>query len=230
MTTEQKFLKDVESHVIEVIRDDGLYRHIRFRRPGTMCMHFDLITWPGYLCYCGDMGTYVFSRLEDMFEFFRTDREYAQRRGYQLGINPGYWSEKLQAVDGNRRNGSAMEFSADKFRRVINEIRVGWIKEAARNNTLNKDHRRELWEEIQNTVLAKLDDDCDEAAQLAARDFYWQADIFKGRYTRGQPYWQFEDLWKYNFQQFTHHFIWCCYALAWGIQKYDASKQMQEAA
>jgi len=45
MTTEANFFKDVDRHVIEIIRDDGVNRHVRFRRPGTMCMHFDLITW-----------------------------------------------------------------------------------------------------------------------------------------------------------------------------------------
>src|SRR5690348_13144744 len=96
---EQWFLKDVSTHEMIVIRDDGANRHIRFKRPGTSCMYFDLITWPGYLCYTGDMGTYVFSRLEDMFEFFRTDRDYNKRKGRELSINPKYWGEKLQAVD-----------------------------------------------------------------------------------------------------------------------------------
>ena len=72
--TEQSFLKDVAEHQMTVLRDDGVNRHVQFRRPGTICMGFELITWPGYLCYTGDMGTYVFRRLEDMFEFFRTDR------------------------------------------------------------------------------------------------------------------------------------------------------------
>lgn len=75
--TEETFLADVAAHQIHVLRDDGVHRHIRFKRPGTYCMQFDLITWPGYLCYTGDMGTYVFNRLEDMFEFFRTGRSRA---------------------------------------------------------------------------------------------------------------------------------------------------------
>ena len=28
---------------------------------------FDIVTWPGYLCYSGDMGCFVFTRLPDMF-------------------------------------------------------------------------------------------------------------------------------------------------------------------
>ncbi len=74
--TEQSFLEAVAKHEMHVLHEDGLYRHIRFKKPGTSCMHFDLITYPGYLVYSGDMGCYVFSRLPDMFELFRADRHY----------------------------------------------------------------------------------------------------------------------------------------------------------
>jgi hypothetical protein len=47
---------------------------------------FDILTWSGHLCYTGDMGTYVFARIEDMFDFFRGRR-----------INPQYWGEKVIA-------------------------------------------------------------------------------------------------------------------------------------
>jgi len=85
--SEESFLRDVAEHAMLLIRDDGVSRHVRFAQPGTGCMHFDLITWPGYLCYTGDMGTYVFQRLTDMFEFFRTDREYKKRNGAKLAVN-----------------------------------------------------------------------------------------------------------------------------------------------
>lgn len=74
--TEKRFLGDVAKHQMTILRDDGVNRHVRFKQPNSSNMFFDLITWPGCLCYTGDMGTYVFRRLEDMFEFFRTDREH----------------------------------------------------------------------------------------------------------------------------------------------------------
>jgi hypothetical protein len=107
----EEFIKDVSQHKMQILRDDGLYRHIRFKRENTSCYYFDLITWPGALCYTGDMGTFVFSRIPDMFEFFRTDGE----KGADLRINPGYWSEKLLAVDGGRHSASPMEFDPHKF-------------------------------------------------------------------------------------------------------------------
>lgn len=72
---ESRFLADVKDHKISIVRDDGVYRHVRFAKPETVCMHFDLITWPGYLAYVGDMGAFTFTRLRDMFEFFRGDHK-----------------------------------------------------------------------------------------------------------------------------------------------------------
>jgi len=224
MTTEERFLKDVESHVMEIIKEDGLHRHVRFRKPGTMCMHFDLVTWPGYLCYTGDMGTYVFQRLDDMFEFFRTDREYAQRYGKLLVINKGYWAQKLQAVDGNSQRSGATEFDSDKFKKVISEYRTNWIRSAKEDGSLNAEERRELWEEVEDRVLRCVDDG-GERAQIAAYDFSWSP----GLPGSGRPRWQFDDLFEHSFTKYTGRFIWCCYALAWGIQKYDEHKEAANA-
>ncbi len=76
---EAEFLKDVSAHVMRVIRDDGAHRHLRFAAPTSSIYWFDVITYPGELVITGDCGTYVFRRLPDMFEFFRTDREYMER-------------------------------------------------------------------------------------------------------------------------------------------------------
>lgn len=79
----QYFERDVAEHQMQVLRDDRLYRHLLFKKPGTGCYHFNIVTYPGTLVYTGDMGSFVFQRLEDMFEFFRSDAD----RGD--GINPG---------------------------------------------------------------------------------------------------------------------------------------------
>lgn len=87
----ERFLKDVANHKMEILKDDGLYRHVRFKRPNTGVFHFDLITWPGHLAISGDMGDYTFSRLVDMFNFFGTPNG-------ELGINCGYWCEKIKSI------------------------------------------------------------------------------------------------------------------------------------
>lgn len=82
-----RFESDTAEHEMTVLRDDGLYRHIRFQRPGSSAYYYDLVTWPGRLAITGDAGDFMFSRLTDMFTFFEG----------QEGINPGYWAEKLIA-------------------------------------------------------------------------------------------------------------------------------------
>ncbi len=45
--TEQSFLKDVREHRMTVLHDSGIYRHLRFQKPGTVIGQFDIVTWPG---------------------------------------------------------------------------------------------------------------------------------------------------------------------------------------
>lgn len=42
--TVDRFLKDAENHKMTVVRDDGVYRHLRFMKPETTSYWFDLIT------------------------------------------------------------------------------------------------------------------------------------------------------------------------------------------
>ena len=219
--SEERFLKDVAEHEMIIVRDDGLYRHIRFKKPGTGCMRFDLITWPGYLCYTGDMGTYVFSRLADMFEFFRADREHMRLRdGRTLAINPGYWGEKLQAVERSGDGGSYREFSEEKFKRAVLEHLVGWIR--YRRDHTTKEERRELWDAVMFDVIGADGDSGGYRQQVAAHDFHHRVN------NRVEFY--FQDFWEINVMDYTHRFIWCCYALAWGITKYDEAKASQGQA
>lgn len=180
--TKKTFLKDVSEHQMTVKRDEGFYRHLRFRKPNSSDSWFDIVTWPGYLCYSGDMGCYVFARLDDMLVFFRSPR---------LKINPGYWAEKCEARD---RDGIT-EYSPNTFKERIAE----WLDDAE----VSAEARRLVGIE----VLSRADDGESEARR-AVNDF--ESDGF-----------QFHDFWETNLHDYTYRFIWCCYALTWGIRQYD---------
>lgn len=194
---EKHFLKDVRTHVMQVIRDEGTNRHLRFRRIGTREQQFDLITWPGHLCYTGHMGTYVFTRLEDMFEFFRPDRYQKPTENRTLFINRGYWAEKCIAAD---RDGIE-KYSDDKFTARIKEMLD------------DMDASDELREAVDDEVLSHAEEGESEAIR-AAIDFQHEGN---------EP---FQDLWEVDCKEYTHRFTWCCLALAWGINQYDASKEL----
>lgn len=202
--TEDRFLDDVTDHQLTVIRDDGIARHIRFRQPGTICYGFDLITWPGHLCITGDCGTYVFQRIEDMFEFFRTDPKYAlSHPERKLFINAGYWGEKLLSIG---TNAGYKEFDEDHFKERVIKYFNDWkeYKEPA------TEQAEELWKEIDDQVLSRIDDG-DIYAYQAAYDFEHEGFQFEDFFDGGGT------------ERHTFHYLWCLYAIAWGIQQYDAA-------
>lgn len=196
---EDYFNRDIAQHEMTVIRDDGVNRHIRFQKPGTMCMHFDLITWPGYLCYTGDMGTYVFRRLEDMFQFFRRDDG---RPEYSIDLR--YWAEKLESID---KGDGFQEFSADAFRAAVKD----YFEDATDDDDAwTPERKKELWSEIESNILDRLEDEGEHGVFLALRDFRYDS-------------FEFVD-WERSCKEYTHRFLWCCHALEWAIGVYDAAK------
>lgn len=138
--TVEEFLKDVAKHELAILRDDGMYRHIRCKAPGTGNQYFSIVTWPGSLCYTGDMGTYVFSRIEDMLAFFRADAD--RRPDRPLPINRPYWAEKVEAEDRDR----VRVWSKEKFERNVRE----YLDEGETSDSLR--------EAVNDEVLCYLDD------------------------------------------------------------------------
>jgi hypothetical protein len=69
----------------------------------------------------------------------------------------------------------------------------------------------DLWEEIQFDVL---DAETGEEAYLKLRDFE-----FNG--------FSFRDSWEWDLKEYTYHYIWNCYAIAWAIKQYDNLKDVK---
>ncbi len=157
--TQERFLGDVAKLQMTILRDDGVMRHVRFKEPGSTTYMFDLITWPMHLCYSGDMGTYVFSRIIDMFEFFRTKPR--SLHADQLYINLGYWAEKVLAQD---RHGKIEEY--------VPEVAKRKLLRHLRYDVEDKAQRREIYD----AVSRYLDDSEHEAREALSEhiDDTWE--------------------------------------------------------
>jgi len=191
----RRFNGDVDEHEMTVLLDQGLYRHLRFKEPGTGMYYFDVITSPGLLTIRGDMGTYVFAREEDMFPWFNGSY-----------VNASYWAEKLQAID---KQGGVKEFNEALFRqRVIEDFwenRENWDAGEA----------REIWAAIRDQIFGRFWDRNDaNACHSLLQDFTSPISGFD--YADSYEWGGFDD---YGF-----HFLWCCHAILWGIQQYNAAK------
>jgi len=146
----EDFLDSVKYHEMTIIICSDGNRNIRFAEPGTNNRFFQLVTFPGYLVYTGDMGTYVFKRINDMFEFFRSE---------ELFINPNYWGEKLESIS---LYGGFRKFTHDAFEeRVKEEI-------AAYGYDFKK--QDEIYDEVKHDILDSLDGG-EEQAYAAIMDY-----------------------------------------------------------
>lgn len=142
------FQLNCRDNVMEVALDQGVYRHLRFRKPGSGLYWYDIITTPGQLTIRGDMATYVFARTEDMFTFFENNTG---------RINPGYWAEKLEAQD---TYSPAREYSREVFlQHVIDDF---W------DNRDGLEDAADVWREIREEILDEFGPSGDEGAAIEA--------------------------------------------------------------
>lgn len=202
-TTEQ-FLKDVENHQMKVLHNVDGFRHLEFSK-GSFEHRFCLTTWPGHLCVSGDMGCYVFSRLSDMFDFFRKSTpDYA------------YWAQKVQAQD---RNAPVKEFSKEAFKETVEDIRDNIIESYKIECGYDDEEEsvkkfvRQFDLMIKNLAWENVD------SYEAAREF--MEDYIEYKDTDLKIY--FQDFWtdSYSCEEFSYWFTWCCNAIPWGISKFE---------
>ena len=189
-----QFLSDVAEHKMTVRFDTGLYRNLRFRQPDNSNQWFEIATWPGSLVINGDMGTWSFSRVDDMFTFFRSDA---------LKINAHYWQEK--ATSESRFGGPSSAFDADTFKTNVLSCLDGY--------DLDEKQRAEIVGALDEEVFGM-----DE--ELFARQ---ALDSFQHDDPDYEPF-SFSDPWEIDGMAYTYHFLWCLYAIVWAIQQYDAMK------
>lgn len=153
------------------------------------------------------MGTYVFSRTEDMFTFFiMRDTDWNKSNI----INPGYWEEKLQSISRFGGNGSVREFSEKEFKEVITNRFEDTFGEYGSEDEI----RAAVWEAIEDQIFYYLEDSHPEA-------------IFERVYNFNEEGFQFDDFDFRSCFRYTHHYIWICFAIVWGITKYNEFKEVK---
>ncbi|WP_293797290.1 hypothetical protein [uncultured Pantoea sp.] len=200
-----RFIRDISSHQMIVLRDDGVSRHLRFKRPGTNAYYFDLVTWPGYLAMTGDMGTWTFSRVNDMFQFF-TSEHFGKRDSFM--INPGYWSEKFESGAGrSRHDAPCMEFSQEEFDKGLQAWLDAFLEECE-----DDDERETATETIGDLKGEHFRDGNEAYHAVDAAD--WPDGVSTYDVMEGIG----------NCQEYTHHYLWACYAIVWGIERYNSTK------
>lgn len=211
------FKEDTKNHRLVVENDNGVFRHLHFARGRSSIYHFTLTTWPGHLCISGDCGTYVFSRLHDMLDFFRMDKHDFMRSEGELSINPGYWAEKLQHGGGYRRE-LYTEWSSSAFEEQVQEMHDNWLESFDPEDYDSEEEAEAAKADVLSDIKDLKNASSDEWEAVAAvREFY-------SDHIDLQDFWESGEC-----REMTHGFIWCLYAIAWGIQQYDIRRLAEKA-
>lgn len=219
--TKNKFLKSVENHKLTIKKDDGLYRHLHLS-DGSSNRYYEIITYPNGLMIRGDMGSYVFERLEDMFRFFRNNDK-------DWDINSGYWTEKCksESIFGN----GIREFSTEDFKQCVKDSFESFYEEEIEEGSFQSE-RDYVWEEIEDEVL-----NTDESGEwdyihrvnnfyLHPAAYYDEDDNRRDIKKEDRRVFSFDDFWETStFYRKTYHYIWCLYAIVFAIRKYDEIKK-----
>lgn len=206
LCTEERFLSDVKSHEMTIVRDDRFNRHLRFRNPESGSYWFDLITWDGYLCISGDCGTYVFRRIPDMFDFFIMDKsDFNNDPNKTLHINTVYWEEKCEAFS---RHGGVKEFSPELFESNIKEAFDEYF-----GGEVRAAFKADCWDEITSDLFGYSQSEEYDAMRKAIDFEHPDSGL------------TFQDFGEVDCREYTFSYLWNLYAIVWGILKYRKFKE-----
>lgn len=211
LCSKERFLDDIKDHKLSIIKDNGIYRHIRMSIKDSGIYRYDIITFPYHLVVTGDMGTWIFSRIEDMFEFFiMGDTDFNKDNI----INPYYWEEKLEAVSKfGSCEGSVKEFKVDLFRKEVTE----YFEEYCNKNGIEKDS--EEYEDLRDDIDFDI---IHYAEDVHPRELFSRVHNFSSNnFEFNIEDFDFEGCYTYTF-----HYIWICYAIVYAIDMYNKSKEI----
>lgn len=195
--TLERFLDDVKNHQLTIDKNDGVSRHLKFANPNDCNQSFNITTSPNYLVITGDMGSLVFSRRYDMFDFFRSDN---------LKIYPDCWAEKIQSTSHEAQIASYSKFDLEQAKKNAQKDLNTYLED---NDDLSEEDRALLLEDFECEILHSEND---HEIVEAIRNFN-----FKG--------FKFDEFYWDGCRVYTYSYIWLCYAIVWGIKKFDKVTQ-----
>jgi hypothetical protein len=232
----ERFPRDTANHVMTVLHDDGLYRHLRFAAPGYGAYWFDLITLPNSLVFRGDGESFVFTILgtDDLFTLFR-------RTAHKGSINPGYWSEKLSS-----ERDAATDYSKDLFDEQVATdlveaektwpgVTEAWTEHVGEWSDYNTEYESEARRALDDFEFDKsFSATCSCGKKDGPTDSYSAAMDWEKRHAPTpskthktsirQESFYFSDTGEWDLRDYAWWFLWACHGIVSGIAQYDAAK------
>jgi hypothetical protein len=106
------------------------------------------------------------------------------------------------------------EYSESMFTRAVRSDYDAYAED------LDDVDQKDMWSEIEAEVIPRAADGLQLAVQAALDYVYRSHD--------GCQHIVFSDFWEHRLEDYTSRFWWCCYAIPWAIEHYDAKKRETE--
>lgn len=190
------FLRDVTHHEMTVLHDDGLYRHLRFAAPGPDAWH----QWFELVTWPGNLIIGGDMGSYGPFARHGTADMVTFFESSAVNINPDYWAEKLP-----RDHADVKEYDPDVARKAV------WDYWAENADEFDADEQKWIAGRIEALLDYHLDFD--------AADLHSALDGFN---VSG---FAFSDVHEIDVNSYTFRFLWCCFAIRWGISQYRATAE-----
>ncbi|MFJ9378862.1 hypothetical protein [Streptomyces sp. NPDC101455] len=205
---EERFASEVEGATITVVKDDGVHRCLSFRFPKASWEWCEVVTWPGALTLRGGLGCWSFTRIEDMFEFFRPSRNATR-------VNPTYWAKNLVPGSGSE----VKEYAEDRARAYARQAVAAAVE--AYGHIRAEDAEEWLFSDY---AWAEFDTEAGLMRTLGRFEGRVDADRPVGdsleEFTASEFHFPVQgwDLYRYN-----DWFLISCVVLPWAVEQYDTA-------
>ncbi len=153
-----------------------------------------------------------------MHSFFRTDKNDFNYNKNGLSINPGYWTEKMQS---EKQYNQGKEFSENLLMASIREHAKELCEDLGDEWEDLRDCTGEAFESHEEFIQAYTDeiDEHFTYKEIDEHRFCEAMDDFRSNISSNL---NFEEWYEWaETHEYTFHYIWCLYAIAWGIEKFD---------
>jgi len=206
----QRFAQETRDHKMKVLRNDKVYRHLRFMDPKNSAYWFEIHTGPNFLLFRGDGDSYVFSNGDgDMFRSFRHSID----KNGSLHPDPGYWTQKLSSSE------QAEEWDSDTFQEDLAQ----YITDMVEQDIVPKEHEKRLRDEVESDLMYEDLHSADLAIKaLMEFDFYFNE---SDRYdSTKKPDFEFDECyeWISRCTEYDWWYLWALRGICWGVKTFDA--------
>ncbi|ELP5901891.1 hypothetical protein QTV49_003892 [Vibrio vulnificus] len=214
--TTETFIKSIEDIELEVLLDNGIYRHLKFKSPSSTIVDFEVCTYPDHLVFSGDHGCFTFKEKGDLFDFFR--RDVVLSGTPSIPTHDDYWTSKV--ISESTIVGGIHETNTNVISATLEQFVESAISDGL---TFWESTDQGNYDDYDDFISSVKDELEDAISSVDVNSFDWLNLIeFESEIVSGLK--PFSEISYDCGKELTPQFQYCCKAIVWGIHAFEEKK------